>query len=204
MADDRPEEVAAHLRPEDRRRLAHEARRAVRRLAEALEEAGEDPSAATDAATLLKRLQAAVQPLAVTGTAGIASRAAFGRGGSVNIQGQVATGSQTAAQGHIRISAPLAPTHASAPAPVVGTLAGTLPSPSGMLTGHVTWTGAAGGAAPDSGQITANEVPQLLAEIADTLLDIWEQQSGLSNQEIVAWATYVQTWLSMLLQVLLR
>ncbi len=194
MSEDRAKSPRPPLRAEDRRRLARDARRAVRLLAESLEEAGEDPSAATDAGRLLERVQAAVQPLTITGTAGIPSPAAFGQGGSVTLHPDSTTHSQTAGQ----------PTMVEVPAPVVGVAASTLPTLTASAAGFVTRTSNAEGGTPESVEVTPEDVPYLLAEMADTLQDLLRQGGRLSHRDVLQWALFAMAYLSLLIQVLDR
>jgi hypothetical protein len=139
------------LSREDRRRLAREARRTVRLLAEALEEAGEDPSAATDAAALLDRVQAAVQPL----------RAAAG---ALSGEGTLTAGPPALLQVTATRS-----TFWNVEAPVA--------SGTGAATLTVTATGSghsvpSGSAPPDTFQVTAEDVPWILWQVLLRLDDM--------------------------------
>jgi hypothetical protein len=195
MADVPSETPRPDLSPEDRQRLAREARRAVRLLAVFLEDAGDDPSAATDAAALLEKLQAAVEPLR-TAAASLSGEGTLSAGGSLMAGPATLSGSGT-----VSMSAPGLLT--------VSTKRSTswnVEAPRASGTGAGTWgfSGSAEGPAPEAVPVTAVDVPGLIAEIADTLLDMRDQGRGLSNADIIALATFVQGWLAMLLTVLLK
>ncbi len=193
MADDPSEQAQPHLSAEDRRRLAREARRAVRLLAEFLEEAGEDPSAATDAAALLERVQAAVQPLR-SAAGSLSGEGTLTAGGSL-----VAGPANLSGSGTVSLSAPALLT-VTASLSTSWNVEAPIPSGTGVGTFSVSASGE--GHAPQAVQVTAVDVPGLMAEIADTLLDIRDQGRGFSNADILAMATFVQGWLAMLLTLL--
>lgn len=178
MSEDPVEPPRPALTAEDRRRLAHDATRAVRLLAESLEQAGEDPAVAADAASLLERVQAAVEPLrpavelvSPSSVGAPTMRVTTSRGTSWSV---------------------LAPVRSEA-------------IPTGTASGTWGFQGTAvGRTPPEQAEVSAEDVPMLLAEMADSLRDLVENGRSLSATDVLQWAMFAMAYLSLLIQVLDR
>jgi hypothetical protein len=177
MSEDPTEAPRRPLTAQDRDCLRNDAIRTMRLLSEALDQPDQDPDSAADAALLVARLQAAVEPLRAS--VAVVSASAVGTG-ALTTGRPTLSGSGTVAVHHVihiqdQVAVLDSATVTVTPhePTVTGRLERTLPPDTGSATGTVTWTGTAHGEAPpETFQVTADDVPWILWQVLLRLDDM--------------------------------
>ncbi len=194
-----PEPLSSH----QRQRLAQEALRSVRRLAESLEHQGDNADGG-DVAALLGRVQAAIEPLRATTRATLTGEGTLGSSARLDPPAGL-SGSGTLSVGvcHVLqvedLVQPQEPTISSGTATITVTAGSTGHATSrgaAAATIEVTGTATTTGPAPDTFQATADDVPLLLQQILLAVDDLNGQLGQRSPWEV---ANFVSALIGLLL-----